>query len=199
MWHLALNKGCDVKAVNQPTTGRAAVLLSGGINSACCAHFLKSQSIPVRGIFVDYGQAAAKPEHYAATRLASELGIPLEILEAHGPKGFSGGELIGRNAFLIFAAIFLGGVQEGILAFGVHAGTPYYDCTPSFVSRIKILAEEHTNGRLTVLAPFLTWHKAAIFKYFESTRLPLAITYSCKSGTVPPCGSCSSCLDRKLI
>lgn len=189
-----------MKAGDGPVDGKAAeVLLSGGIDSACCAHFLKTRSISVRGIFIDYGQAAAKPEHLAATGVASQLGIPLRTLEAHGVKDFSKGELIGRNAFLIFSAIFLARVHKGTLAIGIHAGTPYFDCTPGFLSRMQVLAEEHTGGRLTVLAPFLTWEKRAIFKYFQDARLSPDLTYSCESGTTPPCGACASCQDRKLL
>jgi 7-cyano-7-deazaguanine synthase len=186
---------CGGQAVGET----AAVLLSGGIDSACCAYLLKARPMPVGGIFVDYGQAAAKPEHRAATRVATELGIPLKTLEARGVKDFSSGELVGRNAFLIFSAIFLAQVHQGILAIGVHAGTPYFDCTPTFLSRMQVLAEEHTEGRLTVLAPFLTWEKPAIFKYFQDAGLPLNATYSCESGTTPPCGACASCQDRKLF
>jgi 7-cyano-7-deazaguanine synthase len=106
---------------------------------------------------------------------------------------------VGRNAFLIFTAIFLGRMHHGLLAIGVHAGTPYYDCSPAFLTGMKQSAEEHTAGRLTISAPFLTWEKPQIVKYFLQAGLPIAVTYSCESGILPPCGSCASCRDRRAL
>lgn len=178
---------------------QAAVLLSGGLDSAACVHLLKAQGHAVRGVFVDFGQAAIAPETVAVARVAAGLGIQITTLTCRAPGGFGAGELIGRNAFLITSAIFLGRVSTGLLAIGVHAGTPYFDCSPSFVDRMKTLAEEHTDGRLTVTAPFLQWNKGQIYEYVVQNGLPVADTYSCESGTVPPCGSCASCRDRRVL
>ena len=175
----------------------ATVLLSGGIDSAACVHLLKSQGYSVRGIFVDFGQAAREQESRAVVRLTELLGITTTTLQVGATSDFGAGELVGRNAFLLMAAIFLGRVHEGLLVIGVHAGTPYYDCSPGFIDRLKSLAEEHTDGRLTVIAPFLHWSKAQIYDYIIRAGLPTEVTYSCESGTIPPCGSCASCRDRK--
>lgn len=175
------------------------MLLSGGIDSAAIAHLLKSRGHPVRGIFVDYGQAAARNEEAAATRFANHIGMTLDKIVVGNRSGFGAGELVGRNAFLIAAAVFLGGIREGLLAIGVHAGTPYYDCTPDFVAHMKSLIEAQSNGTLTLIAPFQTWHKPEILAYFRNAGLPVEAAYSCESGTLPPCGSCASCRDREAL
>ena len=176
-----------------------AVLLSGGMDSAACAHLLAAQGYAVRGIFVDFGQPARELETAAVNRLSHLLGIQTTTLRAQSPDGFGTGELVGRNAFLLTAAIFLGRVRHGLLAIGIHAGTPYYDCSPGFFDRLRILAEEHTNGRLTLVAPFLNWTKGQIYEYVLRSGLPVDATYSCESGTIPPCGSCASCCDRRAL
>lgn len=169
------------------------------MDSAACAHLLAAQGYGVRGVFVDYGQAAAQQERVAVAKLRDALGIKLTQIEARSGTSFGAGELVGRNAFLICAAIFHGRVHSGLLAVGVHAGTPYYDCSPSFVERMKQLAQEHTDGRLTVIAPFVSWNKGQIVEYFRASGLPIDATYSCESGTIPPCGSCASCRDRRAL
>lgn len=185
----------------QPTANltKATVLLSGGIDSAALAHTLKTQGYDVVGLFIDYGQAARVAESTAVEALAEPLGIEVRTIKVSEPTGFGAGELIGRNAFLILTAIFLGCVHHGLIAIGIHAGTPYFDCTPAFVDQMKRLVEEHTDGRLTLVAPFVDWHKPQIVSYFRDAGLPIAPTYSCESGTIPPCGTCASCRDREAL
>lgn len=175
---------------------KATVLMSGGLDSSACAHFLVQQGHLVQGIFVDFGQAAREPESIAVARVADLLGITATTLHVGSARGFGSGELVGRNAFLLMSAIFLGRTYEGLLAIGVHGGTPYYDCSAGFIDRLKALAEEYTDGRLTITAPFLHWTKSQIFEYATQSGLPVNTTYSCESGTIPPCGLCASCHDR---
>ena len=177
----------------------AVVLLSGGIDSAACAHLIRGEVGTIKGMFFDYGQAAVEPELQAARALSLALGISLVEITLTSGAEFGTGELIGRNAFLLLSAIFLGRFHRGLIAIGIHSGTPYYDCSPGFLARMKHLAEEHTDGQLSIVAPLLQWSKSEIVEYFRSTGLPLASTYSCEAGTLPPCGSCSSCIDRKVL
>ena len=186
--------------MKSPTKPNAtALLLSGGLDLAACLHFLKLKGREVRGVFVDFGQAAALQERLAVEKLASHFGVPLQILQAKGPSLFGAGEIAGRNAFLILSAMVLGGIGRGVIAIGTHAGTSYYDCSELFLSRMNTLIEEYTGGQLTVYAPFISWYKPEIVKYFMEEKLPLEATYSCELGTIPPCGACASCEDRKAL
>jgi len=177
----------------------ATVLMSGGIDSAACAAFLAEQGNSVRGVLVDFGQAAAALERQAAHALAAQMQIPLTTYSVSGGLPYSAGELLGRNAFLIFSALFLTRQKNGLLAIGIHAGSPYYDCSPPFFSSMAQLIAEHTDGRVILIAPFLEWSKGDVLQYFLSSGLSIDLTYSCEAGTEPPCGACASCRDRRAL
>jgi 7-cyano-7-deazaguanine synthase len=178
---------------------QATVLLSGGIDSAACVHFLQGRGHDVAGVFVDFGQAAAHQEWRYAHLVSDHFLIPLRIIRVASQETFGIGELTGRNAFLMSSAILLGGCREGLLAVGIHAGTPYFDCSPAFVARIDPLIRECSNGRISVLAPFVNWSKDEVYSYFVNARIPLRKTYSCEAGVVPPCKKCASCKDRARL
>lgn len=180
-------------------SGEAIVLLSGGLDSAACAHLLGRSGWLVRGLFLEYGQAAFEPERRAAAAVAAHLGIGLSELTTTGETGFAAGELTGRNAFFVFAALLTGRIARGGIVLGVHAGTPYYDCSPAFVKAADRLVAEHTDGRVRVLAPLLSWSKADVLAYCRKVGIPPELTYSCEAGTVPVCGRCASCQDRAAL
>lgn len=165
-----------------------------------CAHFLKKEEgFAVRGIFVDYGQAAAAAEGRAVRTVAKRLKIPLEVVVLRSGRRFGPGELLGRNLLLVSTALFLADPKPNLLAIGLHAGSPYYDCTPRFCLSLQALVSEHTNGTTTLVVPFLHWSKGQIFEYARRAKLPVAATYSCEVGTHPECGRCLSCLDRREL
>lgn len=177
----------------------ATVLMSGGIDSAACAAFLIDQGLAVSAVFVDYGQAAADFERVAVRSLGTALEIEVQELTFTGAAPFGSGELVGRNAFLVFAAMFAVRARSGRIALGLHAGTPYYDCSPAFVDTINRAVAEHTDNAVRVVAPFLEWTKSEVYDYFIQVGLPIELTYSCEAGGTPTCGRCASCHDRKSL
>jgi 7-cyano-7-deazaguanine synthase len=177
----------------------ATVLMSGGIDSAACAHFLAQQGCAVNAVFINHGQAAAAAEERAVTQIAAHLDVPLLQYSVSGSAPFATGELVGRNAFLVFAALFLTRARPGLLAMGLHAGTPYYDCSEAFAKDIGKLVAAHTDGKVSFVVPFLTWNKTEVHEYFVTTGIDISLTYSCEAGTEPPCGQCASCNDRKAL
>lgn len=177
----------------------STVLLSGGIDSSACLQFLLDRHHEVSALFIDYGQAAAKRERLAAGAIAKHFDLHLLALGVTGGRSFSHGELPGRNAFLITTALFFGVPQQNFIVIGIHAGTPYYDCSLAFIDRMGTVVAEHTNGACALLAPFKEWTKSEIAEYAVACRLPHDKTYSCEAGTIPVCGRCLSCLDRKAL
>jgi 7-cyano-7-deazaguanine synthase len=178
----------------------ATILLSGGIDSMLCAHFMRTKHYRSQGVFVNFGQPAAEHEKCAAESITKDLSLlPLLHCKAKLATNIDSGEIIGRNAFLIFSAMTLAGINQGILVIGVHAGTNYYDCAPSFIRSVGDLVSEYTDGRLRLLAPLLDWEKPEIITYAKTQGLPLYLTYSCENGTNPPCGVCLSCRDRERM
>jgi 7-cyano-7-deazaguanine synthase len=174
----------------------ATVLFSGGIDSTACIRFFLDREYEVRAIFVNFGQAAAPAESRAVELLKERLEVPVTTIQVAPVSSFGTGELQGRNAFLIFAAILMGGCHDGLLAIGIHAGTPYYDCSPPFIETVNTLVKECTNGHVSVAAPFVRWSKDDVYSFFSNLNLPLSFTYSCEAGAMPPCGQCASCKDR---
>jgi len=183
----------------EPLTPSACVLMSGGIDSAACAHFLLANGIAVSAVFIDYGQAASAFEREAALSLAAYLKIPLKQLIVQGGPIFGPGELVGRNGFLISAALFLTKGEPSLIAMGLHAGTPYVDCSEVFAKSMSRIIAEQTDGQVALSTPFISWNKRDVFEYFVSNNLPLDLTYSCEIGAKPPCNTCASCHDRRAL
>jgi 7-cyano-7-deazaguanine synthase len=178
---------------------RAIVLMSGGMDSAACAHLYLSRGLAVEALFVDHGQAAAGPESRAVVAMAAYLRIPLRRFAVTGVVRSGVGELVGRNAFLISAALLVTGGRAGLIGLGIHAGTPYFDCSETFAKSMSTLVREQTDGKVAVDAPFISWRKSDIYSYFRKSQLPIMLTYSCESGGDSPCGLCASCRDRRAI
>ena len=180
-------------------SNQVVVLISGGIDSTACASFLLRHGDAVTGFFIDYGQKAAFQEKQAAAQLSSFLNIPLQVVTMNPLPSLGTGELIGRNAFLVFTAMMACQLRRGTIALGIHSGTEYYDCTPAFLESASRLAAEYTDGQVQLVAPFIGWDKKQVFEYFETAGLPIELTYSCEAGQVPPCGTCLSCRDRRML
>jgi 7-cyano-7-deazaguanine synthase len=177
---------------------RAVVLMSGGVDSTACAHFLLRDHL-VTGLFVDYEQAARHLEWQALQRVAGVLNIALSRTTLRMHRPFGAGEIPGRNGLLTMLALAAGGYDSGLIVMGLHAGTLYYDCSPAFADRLDIIVNEYSKGRTRFLAPFLRWTKNDIYAYCRTANLDLSMTYSCEAGTIPPCGECLSCLDRARL
>lgn len=179
---------------------RAVVLLSGGIDSFACAHFLHRNQFAVSAVFVDFGQAAAIQESAATARICERLEMERTVIRigSEQTSRFQAGEIPARNLALLAAAtLFTQGPR--VVAIGIHAGTEYFDCSPAFLAQADRLLVECTGGTVSLIAPFLHWAKQEVVAYAQSEGLELALTYSCERGTVPPCGTCLSCKDRKAL
>ncbi|MBC8280818.1 MAG: 7-cyano-7-deazaguanine synthase [Chloroflexi bacterium] len=177
----------------------AWVLMSGGVDSTACAQFFIERGDTVRGIFVDYGQAARTPEYRAVTRISQYLGIQLFDLKLVSPNQFGSGEIIGRNAFLVFAALMTKSPGEGVISLGVHAGTSYYDCGDKFITDISRIVDSYSAGAVALFCPFLAEDKPTVHRYATKMGLPIELTYSCERGETPPCRHCLSCRDRNAL
>ena len=178
---------------------RAWLLLSGGIDSAACLAFYLKQGFPVECLHVSFGQPGFSHERSAAKRIALHFSTPLEILRWSGSMEFQEGEITGRNAFLLMAALTEIGENTGLLATGIHAETSYYDCSEDFLSAMQIVVDGYCDGRVKLATPFAKWTKQQVFAFCKSERVPIDLTYSCERGTEKPCRECLSCLDRRAL
>lgn len=177
----------------------ALILMSGGVDSYACAHFMLNEGFEVTGLFINHGQLAASNEALALKKISSFLKIPITKINISGGPDFGIGELVGRNAFLINAALFLSKPKSGLISIGIHGGTSYYDCSSDFLEKINDLIGEQTNGMVKIFAPFVEWTKREIFEYVKFSNLDIALTYSCEKGIKNGCNECASCADRKAL
>jgi 7-cyano-7-deazaguanine synthase len=173
------------------------LLLSGGIDSATLLGFLIAHGRLTRCLHIDYGQRARGHERGAALAISEHYGVPIQLVSTSG-IAVGGGEIRGRNAFLLHLALLVAPEAGGVVTFGIHAGSGYRDCEPAFVSLMQSSFDFHSSGTLTVAAPFVSMTKEEIYRLARSMEVPLNITYSCESGD-SPCGQCPSCLDRESL
>lgn len=175
------------------------VLAGGGIDSTLCMYQLAQEGYRVRALHIDYGQRASPLEWESVRRTARGLAIEADQVTLAPATRRGGPEIVGRNAALICIALLNVRASEGLICVGVHAGTQFFDCSAAFVETIARLVAEQTDSRVRLIAPLVTMTKPEIVGRARALEVSLANTYSCQSGTVPPCGQCHSCLDRKAI
>lgn len=187
-----------VCSIDKPQATECIVLLSGGLDSAACVHLLRKQ-FDVRGVHVSYGQASERQEHMAAVSVADFFQIPLSIFSLQGARSKSDGEIIGRNAFLVFTALLEATAPQVVIALGIHAGTPYYDCSHGFIRAIQCIIDASSDGSVRVVTPFADWSKRDIWEYCLSHGVPVDLTYSCERGAEQPCNKCLSCQDLEAL
>jgi 7-cyano-7-deazaguanine synthase len=176
-----------------------AVLLSGGLDSAACLAYYRDRGNPLLGVFVDYGQRVAIRERDSAKKIATWYGIRLREVTASSEFEVPTGEVPGRNAFLVFAAMAIADVTSGFLALGIHDGTTYYDCTPHFLTSLNRIVSGYADGRLEIVAPFSDWTKRAIWEFAKLHEVPLHLTWSCETDARERCGTCRSCIDSETL
>lgn len=175
------------------------VLLSGGVDSTTLLALCAQQDPDgIGALFVNYGQAARAQEREAAHAAAASYGAELRETRVDIDP-VSIGEIQGRNALLVHVALATVGPESGTVFLGIHAGTGYRDCSPAFVQAMQISLDVHRAGALQLAAPFVEWTKADVYAYARDLDIPFEMTYSCETGTVPPCGRCRSCQDREAF
>lgn len=178
---------------------RVWVLLSGGIDSVACLAFYLSHGFRVSCLHINLDQPGSALEQAAAERAAQHYATPITTLHWKGSVDFTRAEVYGRNAFLLMGALMEIGDRPGVLAIGIHSGTPYFDCTRAFLHSMQTIVNGYCDGRLKLAAPFLSWSKQDVLAFCESARVPVADTYSCERGAWPPCRECTSCVDRSYV
>jgi 7-cyano-7-deazaguanine synthase len=163
--------------VSNPKDQNVLVLLSGGIDSTACVEYYVSQGYKVSALFVDYGQLAAKQERVAASAIAQHYGISLKQLSVTGCY-VSDGYIPARNSLLLCLALMNFDYPYGLVSLGIHAGTPYADCSPEFGKLMQQVFELYEQCRIRIDTPFLNWTKSEIWDYARLQHIPLHLTYS---------------------
>jgi 7-cyano-7-deazaguanine synthase len=185
-------------SVMSNNNNKALVLASGGIDSTACVKFYQDLGFEVQGFFIDYGQRARQKEWESVQKIAAFYKIEIKSMTVQNPSLVPLGEIKGRNAFLIMAAILSNPDFVGLISLGIHAGVPYYDCSKDFLKKTNVLVTDFSDGQIKIDAPFIDWDKKMIVSYCRDFGIPIHLTYSCENGD-EPCGKCLSCLDRSAL
>lgn len=187
---------------------RAAVLLSGGLDSATAAAWARAAGYTVAALSVDYGQRQ-RHELEAASRVAERLGIADHRMVAVDLRAFGGSALtadlavpkdrarIGsdvpityvpaRNTVLLalltaFAEVI--GASDLVIGANVQDYSGYPDCRPEFLRAFAEVARMGTRAGaegapFAVRAPLLHLSKAGIVRLGRDLGLDFALTLSC--------------------
>jgi len=207
-------------------TGRAVVLLSGGLDSATALAVARSKGHACYALSVDYGQRHSV-ELAAARRVAQHLGavehrvLHLDINQFGGsaltdtripvPETPAAGIPLtyvpARNTIMLALAL---GWAEVLDADAVYVGvnavdySGYPDCRPEFVDAFQGLANLATKraveGRpIHIEAPLQHLNKGEIIRLGHRLGVDYGLTVSCYQADPEgrACGVCDSCRFRR--
>lgn len=182
---------------------KAAILLSGGIDSIALAYWKR----PEIAITVNYGQAPADKEIRTSATIAKTLGIQHYVVEVDC-SGLGSGDLINktalsvspssewwpyRNQLLVTLACMKGislGIDELMLA-SVKSDGFHKDGTEKFyqlMSQLMIYQE----GNIQISCPAITLTSVELVKLSGVPDSLLNWAHSCHKSNIP-CGSCRGC------
>jgi 7-cyano-7-deazaguanine synthase len=179
-----------------PPSRRCCILLSGGIDSALLASLLQRDGQAAQALWIDYGQPAALAERAASRAVSAHYALNWQEATVRGLAIPPEGEVPCRNDLLV--AVAQARLPRMSVAIGVHAGTPYPDCSADWVRSWQALLDAQHGGTVALLAPFVGLQKMQIIGLAREYQVPLGLTHSCERGN-DPCGGCSSCHDRTAV
>lgn len=195
----------------------AALMFTGGLDSATLAYWLKSQDVNFRAIFLDQELVATPRELASAENFAARLGFPIEIIDTsaidHHFKRFQANADIGAchsedtqdTVPGIGVAIQLAIYQAQILGINtLYLGTlrGQLGSTAEAMQLLDSLSQANTllhprKIPFTIKTPFLDLDKKDIIVIGESLGVPFAETWTCLEGYKQHCGSCRQCNARR--
>lgn len=209
---------------NETTSDGAAVLVSGGMDSATAAYHSIDRGFDPYFLHTSYGQQTETKEHECAKQLAGEvdaadfLHVETSHLTAIGASSLTDDEMDVedadlaseevpssyvpfRNANLLAMAVSYAEANDCSAVFiGAHSEdySGYPDCRPEFFDAFQRVVEVGTKPEtdLDLVAPFVEWSKTDIVEHGFKLGVPYDITWSCYRADSPACGTCDACAYR---
>jgi len=194
--------------------------LSGGLDSTCLLSRLFKQ-VEVLPVIFSYGSKHNRYENEAAYMVCKYYDLkPLHIeldqvmvefrsnlLKTGGeiPEGHYSAPSMSQTVVparnLIFISILAGLAESNDaqkVALAVHAGDHhiYPDCRPEFVKSADKTVSLATDGKVSLMAPFLMMSKGEVLKEGLVERAPVHLTRTCYKDQLIACGKCGSCVER---
>ena len=201
--------------------GGAAVLFSGGLDSAVLLADALRRIDRVQPLYVSVGLAWEREERAVSERLvrapAFQRAAPIvqlrfDMQDVYPPThwairgeapGFDTPDedvyLEGRNVVLLTkVSVFMARAKLTTVFIGPLAGNPFPDATPEFFARIGAALSTGLASPIQVEAPFLQMHKSDVITLGQSLGVPLELTLSCMQPSNGwHCGKCSKCRERR--
>ena len=206
-----------------PSARSAAVLLSGGADSAVLLGDALRRYRRVVPVFVESGLRWEKAERAHVGRLLKALRsrpggrrlAPLRRLTAdardllppaHWARGGSVPDadapwdsvyLPGRNLLLLSkAAVLAAGEKADDVLIGTLASNPFGDSKPAFFRALEKAARLALGTPVRLKAPFAGLSKSEVLR--RGRDLPLGLTFSClRPKGLRHCGRCTKCFERR--
>jgi 7-cyano-7-deazaguanine synthase len=201
---------------------RAAVLFSGGLDSAVLLAFERQTADRVWPVHVRSGFAweedearviddlLASPPFVNRVEPVTTLTVDMRDVYPASHWAMTGQTpaydtpdedvyLEGRNITLIAKTAVLSarlGIER--IAIGPLAGNPFPDATPAFLETMARALSLGLAHEVMIAAPFRDRHKEDVIALGESLKVPLERTLSCMSPDAGRhCGRCSKCRERQ--
>jgi 7-cyano-7-deazaguanine synthase len=205
----------------RPTPHTHCLLLSGGLDSATLAAWIKHHhpGEPITAYTFLYGQKHAV-ELEAARAVAAFYALPHQVRELEPIRGSAltdegtpmprGRDLAdspgvaptyvpARNLFFLAQVATMQDAHgPATIWLGVHHDdySGYPDCRPEFIEAADQAVRLGTQYELRVQAPFVHLSKAEIVRWGLEHDVPYQLTHSCYQGRRPACGVCDTCQAR---
>lgn len=121
----------------------------------------------------------------------------------HEADGMSKTYVPYRNGlFLSYAAAIAYSIGAGEVYYGAHAddaaGNAYPDCSVDFYEAQNKAIFEGTGKKVSMVAPLIDMFKKDVVEWGLELSVPYAKTWSCYKGEGKACGTCGTCVDRRI-
>jgi 7-cyano-7-deazaguanine synthase len=209
-----------------PSSKKAVILLSGGLDSATAAAQAIADGYEAIALSFRYGQRHER-ELLAARQVAAALQIKEHFVVdvnlaqwggsaltddnlAVPTEGVQAGEIPityvpGRNTVFIAIALSLAeskGAEAIYLGINAVDYSGYPDCRPDYLAAFQQLATLSSKVGVEghapqLIAPLVMDSKVDIVRRARRLGVPIDLTWSCYQGGETPCGVCDSCRIRE--
>jgi 7-cyano-7-deazaguanine synthase len=206
-------------------SGKAVVLLSGGLDSATVLAIARSEGFACHALSVAYGQRHMA-ELEAAKRIATASGVPHQVIDV-SLDAIGGSALTDRSIAVpempttgipstyvparntLFLALALGwaevlGARDLFIGVNAVDYSGYPDCRPEFIAAFEALANVATKAgvegaRFAIHTPLIRLTKAQIIRRGAELGVDFSQTVSCYQADEQgrACGRCDSCRIRR--
>ena len=204
---------------------KSVVSISGGMDSLGTVAMLRqaSPSRTIYGLFVDYGQKAAREERRHARKTAREFGVSLEEASVSLPfwedlptlndgieikiKRSKGGavdanaEFVcgvpGRNSVILATLYaYVGAIGAGEVWVGFRNDTKISDQSSSFADAFEIAMERDLRRKVALVTPLSEMTKASLATWLEAHNIDPTLSWSCYESGYAHCANCPGCVER---